>query len=382
MTPAQIRSLKKGRTITDKRVRGLELRGGAEGHTWRYRYRIDGRARTYRIGRYPEIGLSKAREIAGSLATSIARGQDPQAERERASKGATVADLIARALEEHWRIHAKPRTLATLEGRIKKHILPKLGRVPLHALTMAEVASWHVAIGRKGKGKANRALANLSKACSLGVQWGWLEANPCKGVQRFREKPKDRYLTPDEYARLSLALQDAADAGMYMPAIGAIGLIMLTGLRHGEVLDLRWEDLDRARGIIHLRDTKTGGRSQRIAPEAWRILDGLDRVGPWVFASRVNHTKRIYSLAPYWKRIRKAAGLEGVRIHDLRHSFATSAAAAGYSLTDIGAALGHRSTLTTQRYAHATDRVQRELVLTVAAEIVSHAKDKKPGDPK
>ena len=206
--------------------------------------------------------------------------------------------------------------------------------------------------------QANRTLAVLSKMFSLAEVWGWRAdgSNPCRHVKRYKERARERFLSPEETDRLGAVLKEAEKE---MPsAVAAFRLLLLTGCRLSEIQTLRWEHVKP--DCIELPDSKTGGRVVPLGPEARDVLAALPRDddNPWVIAGRLQGS-HLTDLQHPWRRIRKRAGLEDVRIHDLRHSYASRALALGESLTMIGKLLGHTQAQTTARYAHlARDSVQ------------------------
>ena len=196
----------------------------------------------------------------------------------------------------------------------------------------------------------------LTKMFSLAEAWGLAPegSNPCRFVAKYREHPRERYLTPEEYRRLGRVM-DAAQGrgGIWRQAVAALRLLMLTGCRLNEILTLRWDDVDRTAGELRLRDAKTGARMVPLTPTAVKVLGSIARVpgNPWVIAGR-GPGAHITNLSVYWYRVREQAGLEDVRIHDLRHSYASRALALGEGLAMIGGLLGHAGVESTARYAH------------------------------
>ena len=173
-------------------------------------------------------------------------------------------------------------------------------------------------------------------------------------MQKYKERSCERFLSEEEFRRLGRVLDDVEAEGKVSPsAVAAIRLLMLTGCRRGEIVTLRWEDVDLEAGDLRLRDAKTGARQVALSPAAVRVLSGIPRVAdtPWVIAGRKPGT-RLANLNASWLVVRARAGLDDVRLHDLRHSFASRALALGESLTMIGKLLGHRKVQTTARYAH------------------------------
>ena len=235
---------------------------------------------------------------------------------------------------------------------------------------------------RRTPAAANDAVGALSRMFNRAEAWGLVPAgsNPCRFVKRYRTRRHERFLTEDEFRRLGAALDALEGAGkLPVHAAAALRLLMLTGCRCGEITGLRWEDVDLGRGEIRLRDSKTGPRTVSLPPGAARVLAGLPRVpgNPWVIAGR-EPGARLPHVHYYWRRVRERAGLDGVRIHDLRHSFASRALALGESLPMIGSLLGHRKIQTTARYAH----LARDSVRGAAARVAdSIAADIMPEDP-
>ena len=179
-------------------------------------------------------------------------------------------------------------------------------------------------------------------------------SNPCRFVRRYKERPRERFLSREEFRRLGAALDAAeAEGAVHSNAAAAVRLLMLTGCRCSEILELQWRDVDFDAGELRLRDSKTGPRSVPLTPEAAGVLAGVARVpgNPWVIASP-RSDGHLFSLQRPWRRVRERAGLEDVRLHDLRHSFASRALALGESLPMIGKLLGHGKVRTTERYAH------------------------------
>ena len=207
----------------------------------------------------------------------------------------------------------------------------------------------------------------------LAEAWGLapLGANPCRFVPRYREGRRERFLTAAEYRRVGRELRalEAQGAGAARAA-AALRLLMLTGCRLTEVLALRWDDVDRSAGELRLRDSKTGARMVPLTPTAARLLDGIARVpgNPWVFPGR-RPGRHLVRLRPFWHRVRERAGLEDVRIHDLRHSFASRALAMGESLPMIGRLLGHADVGTTARYAHLARDTEKKSAARVGGSI-------------
>ena len=198
--------------------------------------------------------------------------------------------------------------------------------------------------------------------------------NPCRLVRRYKEEARERFLSPDEWCRLGRALREAeADGSVWPQAIAARRLLLLTGCRRQEIVTLRWDDVDRTARELRLRQTKTGPRMVPLTPAVERVLDGIPRVegSPWVIPGRKPAT-HLADLHDHWERIRDRAGLEDMRIHDIRHSYASRALAVGESLTMIGRLLGHSKVKSTARYAHLARDSEKAAAARVGGSIGAH----------
>ena len=214
------------------------------------------------------------------------------------------------------------------------------------------------------------------KMLSLAEAWEMRPSgsNPCRSVRRYKEEKRERFLTPDEVRRLGRVLNDAeAEGGASVYAVAAIRLLMLTGCRLNEVLSLRWDDVDRTARELRIRDSKTGPRSVPLTPTVADVLAAIPRVpdNPWVIAG-TRPGARLQRIDKHWARLRARAGLEDVRIHDCRHSYASRALALGESLTMIGRLLGHTKVSTTARYAHLARDTEKASAARVGGSIGLH----------
>ena len=204
---------------------------------------------------------------------------------------------------------------------------------------------------------ANQVIVTLSRMINQAEVWGLAPegGNPCRFVVKYRQRKRERFLTEEEFRRLGRVLGAAGGRGPGCRRLQrrAIRLLMLTGCRCNEILTLHWEDVHLDVNELRLRDSKTGPRTVPLSPAAVKVLAGLPRSAgnPWVIAGR-RPGARLSNFNSHWYRVRKRAGLEDVRLHDLRHSFASRALALGESLTMIGKLLGHTKIQTTARYAH------------------------------
>ena len=325
------------------------------------------------VGRHGVITTDQARRRAASILARIKAGEAPgSGHAAHPQHGLTVAELAERYLREHVAVHCKPRTAKAYRYSVERHIVPALGKLPVGALDRWHVSNLHYKL-RKTPCAANQAIAVLSRMLNRAEAWGLAPTggNPCRQVARYRQRRHERFLTEQEFRRIGRILA-TLEAKRRVPvhAAAALRLLMLTGCRCNEILTLRWDDVHLAAGEIRLRDSKTGPRVVALPPAAARVLEGLPRVAgnPWVVAGRRPGT-RLTHLAYYWSQVREPAGLADVRLHDLRHSFASRALALGESLPMIGRLLGHAKLQTTARYAHLARDSVRESAARVAASI-------------
>lgn len=367
LTDAIVRNAKprdgKAVELADGASTGLSLvviPGAKVSKIWRLRFRVAGERKRVTIGRYPDFSLAEARAEAGRLRREVDQGGDPASDRAQRREAPTVLEACERYMSEHARPKRKPRTADGYQAQIDKHIGPAIGKVRIGELTRAKVEALHRKIGKDAPGAANRVIALLSAVCVKAEIWGWRPggSNPCRKIEKFRGKKMERFLDAAERARLEAALVKAEKAGKVATgSIHAIRLLTWTGCRLGEIVGLTWDMVDVERACLRLPDSKTGAKVVPLAPQAVALLRGLGRTSQYVCPSETGG--ELGNLQRAWRVIRKTAKLEDVRIHDLRHSFASDALNAGAPLALVGALLGHRSVLTTARYAHVADEALR-----------------------
>ena len=311
------------------------------------------------VGRHDVLHADQARQRAALIIARIKAGEEPVPLplAARANGGPTVADLAARYLEEHVEVRLKPNTQRQARGVLHRHILPALGKMPLVAIERAQVVDLQQKLCDRPV-TANRAVKVLSHMYRLGEGWGIVPegCDPCRSVEKYPERRRERFLTDAEFARLGRVLDEAVDSASASPiAVAAIRLLMLTGCRKSEILTLRWTDVDLEAGELHLADAKAGPRVVQLPPTAMRLLEALPRREGcrWVFPGKDREGRFSGGgLDHVWQTVRTNAELEDVRLHDLRHSFASRALALGETLPVIGKLLGHSDIETTARYAH------------------------------
>jgi integrase len=335
---------------------------------------FSGQQRRIKVGTVSAISTDDARKLARKWLTEAAEGKDPGGRRKAMRQAETVADLIKLYLE-YAGGHKKPRSLKEDRRNLEKHVKAAWGTRKAESITRADVARLHHAM-RHTPTAANRVRAVLSNMFAMAETWGLRAegSNPVRGVKPYKEERRERYLSPEELARLDEALETVETARLESPqAVAALRLLLFTGCRLSEVLNLEWAHVDFEEGCLNLPDSKTGARKVYLNTPAAELLArlyrGRDETSPWVWAME-NRNKRLYELENPWRRIRKRAGLEDVHIHDLRHTFASMGAGMGMGLPQIGKLLGHTQAATTQRYSHLAPNPARAAAEVTGAALV------------
>ena len=326
------------------------------------------------LGRHGVITADEARGRASRVINRIRAGENAidSPLPARFHGGATVADLAARYMEQHVGAHCRDSTAASLRKLIERHILPAFGRLPLMAVEREQVVAFHAhRIGIPAT--ANRAVTLLSHMYAKAADWGMVPdgTDPCRGIEKYPQKGRERFLTDTEFRRLGEILSKApSEGGVSIYAVAAIRLLMLTGCRKNEILTLKWEWVDLEAGEMRLPETKTAPRTVPLSPAAVQVLAELPRIegNPWVIPGQKPGSHMV-NLAGPWRIVRKRAGIPEVRLHDCRHSFASRALALGESLPAIAKLLGHSHIRTTERYAHLARDSVRASAARVAASI-------------
>jgi integrase len=313
-------------------------------------YRHNGRKRFMTIGQYGAITLDQARKEAKKYLVDVIQGDDPLQTRQDKRAGQTVKDLCAAYLERHA---VNKKSIKDDERRIEAHILPLWRNLKASGIKRADVAALHSKTGkRNGIYEANRLLALLSKMFQLAELWGVVEEgspNPASGIAKFKEEKRDRWVTPEELPFLLAAITMEPN----LSARNAIWMYLLTGLRKEELLTAKWSDIDHARKEIKISDTKNG--KAHYLPLSAAALECLRQVprlegNPYIITGK-KEGRHLVNVSKAWGRIRAVAGIEDVRIHDLRRTVGSWLAQSGNSLHLIGRVLNHTNTSTTAIYA-------------------------------
>jgi integrase len=357
-----VAELTPGQTIWDADVKGFGVRCQRRAAVYVLKYRDQsGRQHFLTIGRHgapwtPETARKEARRRLQALTEC----QTNPSALSGPSSSPTLEAFSRIYLERFALLHKKPRSIAEDRRNLELHILPILGAKKLVEITAADIAHFHTLRG-KCPSNANRCLAILSHIFSIGAKWGVIPAglNPCRGIKRFRERIRERFLSAEDVVSLGKALTEAdrtsASSSEDWRAVNILRLLVYTGARLSEILTLQWGWIQWEAGFARLPDSKTGTKTIPVPQPALDLLQRVSeehgRQSKFVFPGKRAGTYFTGIQKP-WQRIRLKAGLPDVRIHDLRHCFASTAVAHGESLYLVGAVLGHRATSTTQRYAH------------------------------
>ena len=354
----------------DTEVVGLRLLVSKTGRKFfDLRYRVSGRRRVMRLGEYPSVDLRSARQRANAAKADASRGVDPLAEQQKRASIPTFSEFSAEYLE-----HAKSskRSWRDDEIRLNLHLLPAFGRMQLSDITTRHVQQTHNKLrGSLSAATCNRYLSLLHRMFSLACQWGYLERNPAKVVKKYREdNQRHRYLSADELRRFLAALEGHTNRVVS----GLFRFLLSTGLRKGEAMALRWQDVDMEREMIFINKSKTKRRMvviNAVAKGVIQDMEALRRNGhPYVFPGR-GPGSPVCNPNKAFRAILKAAKIDDCRIHDLRHSFASCVINGGATLYTVQALLGHSSPQMTARYAHLTSETIREAAESVASQITS-----------
>jgi integrase len=380
-------------TVWDKDLAGFGVRLQRRDPFFVLKYIIRGRQRFYTIGRHGVIAVDQARTEARRLLGLVASGIDPSekiASYPNEERPLTVAQLCRRYLADgpFFKPDKRNSSWVTDRSNIERHIIPLLGHTPAASLAESDVVQFVAnvirgetrkdertgprgrAIVRGGRGTASRVLSVLGAVFSFGMRLGLVPMNPTKNVEAPKGKAPGRFLSQEEWARLGAAMGEVRRTISNRGFIDAIKLIALTGCRKSEICNLTWSEVDFAQSFLRLSKSKVGPRAVPLGDDAIILLASLKETGDsqWVFPTR-RGVGPIVGLQKVWISLRTKAALPDLRIHDLRHSFASEALNAGASLFLTGSVLGHRQAATTQRYAHLQSSPVRAVATNTAARI-------------
>lgn len=357
-----------------------------------YRPIAGGAKKRLKLGRVGILKANEAREAARKAIAHAGLGKDLAKGRADERASLTVRELVQKYVDEFVEPNKKKASTDFYKISLKKYVGPQVGTHKAVALTRVEVQRAHASMTKEARIAANRAIKLLSAAYGWGAKNGYVPEgfNPASGIDLNKEEGRERFLSTDEMKRLGEALREAETIGFpvnagdakhapkgqritFHPSVtGAIRLIMLTGCRLREILHLRWDEVNSERGILFLPDSKTGRKTVVLSTAALAVLNGMPRIGIYVVAGASageEDEKPRADLKKPWAAVTKRAGLDGLRIHDLRHSFASVGAWSGLGLPVIGSLLGHADVSTTQKYAHIADDAARRAADAIAGQI-------------
>lgn len=381
ITLSSVKALKPKEIIWDTELKGFGCRCQTNGKFFILKYSLNGRQRFYTIGEWGNAFTpDKARQEAEILKGKIRTGIDPMTEREKQKKIPLVKDAFEIFLEHIELKHSK-KTYSEYRRLFEKHIKQGVGKYKIDAVTRADIAKLHQE-NAQSPYQANNILKLLSSFFSWCAEYGHRTdgLNPCTRIKKFKDKKRERFLSEEELFRLSKAINQYEEMHKYIKVMihkkdqtpdiqenisttfvtAAIKLLIFTGARCNEILSLTWSNVDLQNRLIRLQESKTGQKTIYLSAPALKILSEIPRIegNPYVICGKKINSHLINIKDP-WRKIRKAAGLEDVRIHDLRHNYASTAVVSGHHLKVIGSLLGHADTQTTERYAHlANDPLQ------------------------
>ncbi len=326
----------------------------------------------FKIGVHGQITTEQARDLAKQKLGQVAHGQDPASQKKQITTFISVEELAKNYIDRHG-YKKRPKSLKGDLNILKNIILPALGRLKVSQVTRRDVETLHKNL-QETPYQANRTLALLSKMFSLAVSWEWIEDNPVKGIEKYQEEKRDRWLNQEELDRLWEVLERHSDR---MTAY-VFKFLILTGARKGEALGATWGQFDLEKRVWTKPSHLTKQKKKEHLPLSEKTIEILQIVkkrtpkgSVYVFPGRIEG-EPLKEIKTFWKMALKEAKLENIRIHDLRHTHASHLVSSGLSLSIVGKLLGHTQASTTQRYAHLADAPLRQ-----AAELFSHKLGKK-----
>ena len=363
--------------LWDSELAGFGLKCTAGGRkVYLVQYRPGGRGTATRrltIGEHGKLTPDQARDAARKVLADVELGGDPAANKARARRAPTIAELADLYLAEHVAAHNKPSTAAEIKRIVETRIKPEFGKTKVEKVTRSQVKGWHQ--GMQGTPyEANRSLAYFSKMMGLAAKdWELRPDNPCIGIKRFPERRRERFFDDAELQRLGAALATAERDNTAMPGcILAVRLLAMTGMRLGEVLGLEWAWVDIEAGCLRLPDAKAGARTVPLGAPTLALLSGLVQHGRFVvFGPNPEAPLAESTFRNFWDRLRCDAGIPGSRPHDLRHTTGTYAAQAGLNAFMVRDMLGHKTLAMTGRYVERANDPLRAAADTVSGRIAA-----------
>lgn len=352
--------------IYDTEIKGFGIRVTAAGvKSFVLNYHIAQRERRMTIGQYPAWTVAAAREEAKRLKRLIDTGVDPLGDKQTLNNAPTVKDLWTRYKKDNL-IELATRSQKDTTSMWEKDILPALGSKKVAQVTSTDVDALHRSISRRAKVRANRILESFRHVMKLAARWGWIDKNPAEGFHRNQEQPKERFLNPDELVRVFSCL----DTMTNQKAANAIRLLILTGARRGEVLGADWSQFDLITGYWDKPSSHTKQNRRHKAPlseGAITLLKAMKEENSEDLLFPTSNGTAMQDLNRPWKALREAANIPGVRIHDIRHTYASLLISSGQPIAVIGQLLGHTQHQTTMRYAHLSDDPLRAAANSIGA---------------
>ena len=350
--------------LWDTEVKGFGLRVQPSGRrSYIYKFRTtDGRRRNRKIGEPESLTAESARRIVLGMVSDAALGKMVIDDKPK-QKSITMRKMCDLYLEDYARLHKKPKSVEDDTRYIEKDIKPRLGSKSLSEIRSKDIVKIHSSLAGTPI-KANRLLALLSKIFNLSEEWEYRDANtnPTQHIRKYKETPRERFLTQDEIVNLEKVLADAERKNEVSPSvIHALRVLLMTGARLQEVLTMKWEYVDFEEGKINLPDSKSGKKTIWLSDKARDYINAIPhkRGNPFVFPGQRTGS-RLVNLQKPWRKLREIAEIEDVRIHDLRHTYASLAVSQNLSLPIVGKLLGHKSAKSTERYAHLYDEVMKD----------------------
>jgi integrase len=355
-------------TYRDAKEKGLSLYVTSNGHkSFMFRKYLNGQQKRMILGHFPDMTVEQARKTAQQVKGQIASGENPLEEKEKQASEKTFGEAYQEYMERYARIKMKPSSYKGVYFHLKK-VLPHWLQRPLSSITKQEMRELHERIGREnGKYEANSVLEYIRAIFNKMISWGWGGTSPAIGIEKFKRQARDRFVLKDELPKLMEALEAEPNRDMRDFFLTCL----YTGARKSNVLSMRWEDIDFSINEWRIADTKNGEPVRvPLLDEALEILNSrvhLKKSSPWVFPSKDSKSGHIQEPKTAWKRILERAGLENLRIHDLRRTLASYQAITGSSLTIIGKSLGHKSPQSTAIYARlSNDPVRKSMQAAIS----------------